>query len=124
MFVHDLRYALRSLGRSPGYALICIAVLALGIGANTAIFSVVHSVILTALPYPDPSRLVFVWERLPGFPDPFDKRMFVARKNYLEWKRQTTVFSEMAALRENSVNETGVDHPRRISTGYVSPNLF
>jgi len=50
--------------------------------------------------------------------------MFVARKNYLEWKRQATVFSEMAALRENQLNESGVDHPRHVSTGYVSPNLF
>jgi len=57
----DLRNALRTLARSPGYALTCIAVLALGIGANAAIFSVVYSVVLAPLPYPDVSRLVFVW---------------------------------------------------------------
>ncbi len=89
----NLRHALRTLVRSPAYALTCIAILALGIGANTAIFSVVHSVILTPLPYPDASRLVFVWERFPNMPDPPGGRIQIARKNYLEWKRQNTITS-------------------------------
>jgi hypothetical protein len=124
MIVRDLVYALRTLARSPGYALTCIAVLALGIGANTAIFSVVHSVILKPLPYPDASRMVFVWEHLPNFPDMFFERVPAARKNYIEWKRQATVFSDMAAFFENRLNESGGDHPRLVSTGFVSANLF
>jgi hypothetical protein len=85
--VRDLRYAVRRLSRSPGYALTCVAVLALGIGANAAIFSVVHSVILKPLPYPDASRLVFVWECFTHSSDPLFGRVQVARKNYLEWRR-------------------------------------
>jgi len=122
--LRDLRHALRTLFRSPTYALTCVAVLALGIGANTAIFSVVHSVILTPLPYPDASRLVFVWERFPNMPDPPGGRIQVARKNYVEWKRQNTVFSDMAAFRDMPLDETGIDQPQRISTGFVSANLF
>jgi putative ABC transport system permease protein len=120
----DLHFALRMLGRSPGYALTCIAVLALGIGANVAIFSVVHSIILKPLPYPDPERLVFLWERVPNMPDPPGSRIQVARRNYLEWKRQSTVFADMAAFREMSVSETGVDHPEHVSVGFASSNLF
>src|SRR5260370_39225670 len=100
--VRDLRYALRVLCGSPAYALTCLAVLALGIGANVAIFSVVHSIILKPLPYPDPERLVFLWERVPNMPDPPGGRIQVARRNYLEWQRQSTVFADMAAFREMS----------------------
>lgn len=120
----DLRNAFRNLFRNPAYALTCIAVLALGIGANTAIFSVVDSVILTPLPYPDSSRLVFVWERFPNMPDPPGGRIQVARKNYLEWARQNRVFSEMAAFRDMPLDETGLDSPRRVSTGFASGSLF
>ena len=122
--LRDLRHTLRTLSRSPAYALTCVAVLALGIGANTAIFSVVHSVILTPLPYPDASRLVFAWERFPNMPDPPGGRIQVARKNYVEWKRQNTVFSDMAAFRDMPLDETGIAQPQRISTGFASANLF
>jgi putative ABC transport system permease protein len=120
----DLRYALRLLARSPGYALTCVAVLALGIGANVAIFSVVNSIILRPLPYPDASRLVFLWQHFPNMPDPPGGRIQVARRNYLEWKRQNTVFADMAAFREMSIGESGVDHPEHVSTGFASANLF
>ena len=122
--MQDLRYALRLLARSPGYALTCVAVLALGIGANVAIFSVVNSIILRPLPYPDAGRLVFLWQHFPNMPDPPGGRIQVARKNYLEWKRQNTVFADMAAFREMSLNATGGDHPEHISTGLASANLF
>jgi predicted permease len=122
--MRDLRYALRLLGRSPGYALTCVVVLALGIGANVAIFSVVNSIILRPLPYPDSSRLVFVWERFSNMPDQLGSRMRVAHKNYLEWKRQNAVFADMAAFREMSLSESGVDHPKRVSTGFASANFF
>ena len=120
----DFRYALKTLRRSPGYVLMCVGVLALGIGANAAIFSVLDGVILRALPYPDANRLVFVWERFPALPPPIGPRMKVARKNYLEWKRQNTVFSDMAAFHGRRIDETGLDHPRHVWTGYASANLF
>jgi len=123
-FARDVRYSLRAITRSPGYALTSIAVLALGVGANAAIFSAVYSVILTPLPYPDVDRQVFVWERLPNMPDPPGGRIQVARKNYLEWKRQNNVFQDMAAFREISWDETGIDRPRHVSTGLASSNVF
>lgn len=122
--LRDLRYALRTLRRSPGFAVTCVAVLALGIGANVAIFSVVHSVILKPLPYHDPAGLVFVWEHFPNMPDPPGGRIQVARKNFVEWKRQNTVFAEMAAFREMSLNETGTGHAGHVSTGFASVALF
>ena len=120
----NIRSALRILARSPSYALMSIAVLALGIGANVAIFSVVYSVVLAPLPYPDPSSLVFIWQRLPILPDPPFGRIPVARANYLEWKRQNTVFSDIAAFRQKQLDETGGEHPQHVSVGFVSANLF
>jgi putative ABC transport system permease protein len=124
IFWRDLRYALRTLRASSGYTLMCIGVLALGIGANAAIFSVIDSVILSALPYPDPSSLVFIWERFPGLPAPVGERMKVARKNYLEWKRQGAVFAAMEAFRGMRLEETGGDRPQRIRAAFASAGLF
>ena len=112
------------LRRSPGYALTCIAVLALGIGANAAIFSVIYSVILKPLPYPDPSRLVMVWERFPNMPDPPGSRLQSTHYTYQGWQRQNTVFSDMAAFRDISLNETGVERPDHVDTGFASANLL
>src|SRR5579864_6714319 len=123
-FLRDLKHAFRTLIQSPGYALTCVAVLALGIGANVAIFSVVNSIILRPLPYPDAGRLVFLWQHFPNMPDPPGGRIQVARRNYLEWKRQNTVFADMAAFREMSISESGVDHPEHVSVGFASANLF
>jgi len=122
--VRDFRHALRALWKSPGFSLISIAVLALGIGANAAIFSVVYAVILRPLPYPDASQLVFVWQRFPTMPAPFSERMDVARRNYLEWQRQNTVFQEMGAFRTVSLDETRGDFSQKVSTSYVSASLF
>jgi putative ABC transport system permease protein len=120
----DLRSALRILARSPAYALTSTAVLALGIGVNVAIFSVVHSVVLAPLPYPDASRLVFVWQRLPMLPDPPFGRLQASRNTYREWKRQNTVFSDMAAFRAKDLDDAGTGHPQHVSTGFASANLF
>ena len=117
-------YALRSLAKSPGYALTCIFVLALGIGANTAIFSIISSVVLEALPYPDASRLVFVRERFPTSSDPLFARMRAARTNYLEWKRQNTVFESMAAFQQTSVNEISGGETRPAAVGFAAAELF
>jgi len=120
----DFRYSLRTLLQSPGYTLMCISVLALGIGSNAAIFSVLSSVILQALPYPDVARLVFVWERFPNMPPPIGERMAVAHANYIEWKKQNTVFEDMGAFHGLMQEESGTDHPRQIQTGYGSSSLF
>jgi len=102
----------------------CIGVLALGIGANAAMFSVLHGVVLDALPYPDPARLVFLWERFPGLPAPIGDRMQAARRNYLEWKRQSSCFAAIEAFRGMRLEETGGDHPRSIRAGFASAGLF
>src|SRR5262249_2747897 len=116
----DLRYALNTLRKSPGDVGMCVAGLALGVGGDAGIFSVLDGVILRALPYPDVGRLVFVWERFPAMPPPVGPRMMVARKNYEEWKRQNTVFSEMTAFRGRRVDETGLPHPRQVQAGFAS----
>src|SRR5436190_21360927 len=122
--LRDVRHALHTLRRSPVYALLCISVLALAIGANAAIFSVLDSVVLHALPYPDADRLVYVWERFPAMPPPIGPRMFVGRRNFEEWQRQATVFSSMAALCSRTLDETSSGHRRHVDTGFASPALF
>ena len=123
-FFRDLRHGARVLRKTPAWPAVAVLTLTLGIGANIAIFSVIQAVLLKPPPYPDPARLVFVWERLPHLSDPMSGRIQVARRNYMEWKRQNTVFSDMAAFREMSLSETGLDHPRHVSTGFASANLF
>src|SRR5689334_3221219 len=122
--LRDLRHALHTLSRSPAYALLCMVVLALGIGANAAIFSVLDAVVLHALPYPGVDRLVFVWERFPSMPPPMGPRMFVARRNFEAWQREATVFSAMAAFVNRTLNETSGGHPRHVDTGFASAGLF
>src|SRR6267143_1108650 len=100
----DIRYGVRNLLKHPGFTAIAVLTLALGIGANTAIFSVVNAVLLRALPFPKPDRLVMVWEdaSFAGFP-----RNTPAPANYADWKSQNQVFEELAALEERSFSLTG-----------------
>jgi putative ABC transport system permease protein len=123
-FFSDICSALRILSRSKAYALTSVAVLALGIGVNVAIFSVVDSVVLSPLPYPNASRLVFVWQRLAVLTDPILSRSLVYHKNYLELQHQNTVFDEMAAFGHKQLNDTSLDHPQRVSVGFASASLF
>jgi len=91
----DLHYALRTLSRAPGFTAIAIVTLALGIGANTAIFSLVHAVILKPLPFRDPSRLVAVWDTfLPQFPT-----VGLSPRELGEWQQQTDLFEQVAWYR-------------------------
>ena len=117
----DLRYGLRMLLKNPGFTIVAIIALALGIGANTAIFSVVNTVLLRPLPYKDPDRLVMVWEdnSKQGFP-----RDTPAAANYIDWRNQNHVFEGMAAMVEISFNLTGAGDPERIDGQRVSANLF
>jgi len=117
----DIRYGVRSLLKRPGFTAVAVITLALGIGANTAIFSVVNAVLLRALPFPNADRLVMVWEdaSFAGFP-----RNTPAPANYADWKTQNQVFEEMAALDERSFNLTGDGEPEKIEAFGVTANLF
>src|SRR4051794_22086318 len=109
-FLTDLRFGLRLLLRSPGFALTAILALALGIGANTAIFSAVDAVLLQPLPYGEPDRIAMVWEDGSNFGFP---RNTPAPANYLDWDKQNTVFSAMTATRFRTFNLLGDSNPEQ-----------
>jgi putative ABC transport system permease protein len=117
----DLRYALRQLRKSPGFTTVAVITLALGIGANTAIFSVVNAVLLRPLRYPNPDQLVMLWEQNPhrGW---FEN--IISGDNFLDWKKQNQVFAGMAAFESGSFNITGNHQAEEIAAEKVSANLF
>jgi putative ABC transport system permease protein len=119
--IQDLRYGLRTLAKNPAFTSIAILALALGIGANSAIFSVVDAVLLRPLPFKNPQQLVMVWENAAhlGFP-----KNTPSPANFLDWQKQATAFSGMAAMVERSFNLTGVGEPERLDGRRVSANLF
>ena len=117
--VQDLRYGLRQLRRSPGFTAMAALTLALGIGANTAIFSIVDAVLLERLPYPHPEQIVMVWEKAPD-----DDRNVVSALNFLDWKRQNTVFSAISAETEGSMTLTGGDRPVQLQGARESASFF
>jgi putative ABC transport system permease protein len=119
--VRDVRYSLRMLRSSPGFSLVAILTLALGIGANTAIFSVVDSVLLRPLPYADPAGLVMVWENSSQHPNPHNT---VSPPDFLDWSRRNAVFSGMAAIFDQRANLTGNGLPEEIVLQDVSANFF
>ena len=119
--IQDLRYAVRMLIRKPAFTLVVVAALALGIGANTAIFSVVNSILLRPLPYRDPDRLAMIWMN--------NKRMNVDQDihsfaNYLDYRDQNQVFETMAAYSGISLNLVGVGEPERIIGSAATASLF
>jgi putative ABC transport system permease protein len=120
-FAQDLRYALRTLRKSPGFTTVAILTLALGIGANTAIFSFVYGVLLAPLPYQGASRLVVLNETTPmvGI-------VSVSYPNFLDWRAQTRAFSQMAYVHEMTFNlaGAGVSQPENITGDAVSPNFL
>src|SRR6185503_10127819 len=120
-FIQDLRYAGRMQLKNPGFTVVAVIALALGIGANTAIFSVVNSVLLRPLPYRDPERLVMVWEDASKFGYPRDTP---AAANYVDWRDQNTVFEGMAAIADESFNLTGAGDPERLEGRSVTANFF
>jgi putative ABC transport system permease protein len=120
---HDVRYAARWLMRSPGFTAVAVLTLALGIGANTAIFSVVHSVLLKPLPYAQPDDIHSVEVVIPERRDQFAS-LPVTVQAYLEWRKTPTVFSGIAALRPWECNVTGDGEPERLGGARVSANFF
>ncbi|HEX7517571.1 MAG TPA: ABC transporter permease [Chthoniobacterales bacterium] len=123
-FLADLRFGLRVLRKSPGFALVVIAVLALGIGANAAVFSVVDAVLLRALPLRDPERVVMIWEKNPALGPPIGDRVPVAYSNFLEWARQATQFETIGGFEDANFNFTSGPEPERIEGARASANIF
>jgi putative ABC transport system permease protein len=121
MLVQDVRYALRMLRNSPGFAVVAILTLALGIGANTAIFSVIDSVLLRPLPYDDPGGLVMVWENDSQHPNPHNT---VSPPDFLDWQSRNNVFAGMAAIADQQDTLTGNGLPEEVVVQNVTANFF
>jgi predicted permease len=119
IFLNDVRYAMRTLAQNPGFTSIAVLALALGIGANTAIFSVVNGVLLQPLPYQDPARLVQLSERSPDF-----STMSVAYLNFKDWRDQNHCFSSIAAIRWEDYDVTGGGQPEHLNGRMVSAEFF
>lgn len=117
----DVRYSFRNWVRSPAFFLFAVGVLALGVGANTAIFTVAYNVLLRPLPYRDASRLVMVWEddSAYGFPENTP-----TPGNYASWKSQNSVFTGMAALRNRRFDLTGHGIPEQFLGTEITANMF
>ncbi|HEY6290899.1 MAG TPA: ABC transporter permease [Terriglobia bacterium] len=117
----DLRYGLRMLAKSPGFTAVAVLTLALGIGANSAIFSVIDAVLLNRLPYRDAGRLVIVWEQEPtrGW-----FQNIVSAANFLDWRKQNHVFTDMAAVDERSYDVSGSGEPLEVFGEQVSADFF
>src|SRR5260370_11114797 len=118
-FFQDLRYALRMLKKRPGFTIVAILTLALGIGANTAIFSVVNAVLLRPLPYPESNRLVFLGEWSEQIPE-----MSISMANFNDWRNQNKVFESMVAYQNDNVVLTGRGEPERLRLRRITAGFF
>jgi len=121
--LNDLRYAFRSLRRTPGFTTAAVLTLAIGIGANTAIFSIVDHVILRPLAYEDPDRLYVVHEVVPKLAH-ITPALPVSANHFVEWKRSTNAFEDMALLGSVSLNLTGAGEPEQLLAARASAELF
>src|SRR5262249_24869377 len=117
--VGDLRYGFRTLVRNPMFTVVAVITLALGIGANTAIFSVVNAVLLRPLPYRDAGKLVLVFETEPELP-----KAPVSGQDFVDWREQNTAFESMAAGGEEDATLTGTGDARRVAIEPVSSAFF
>src|SRR5438445_9207401 len=117
--MNDLKYAFRQLLKNPGFTAVAVLTLALGIGANTAIFSVVNAVLLRPLPYPESERLVWLSERGPNFPT-----MSISYPNFSDWRAQQTVFDHIGVYNWGSYNLTGKGEPYRLTGIRISADAL
>jgi predicted permease len=117
--LQDIRFGLRMLRKNPGFTAIAVLTLGLGIGANTAVFSVVEGVLLAPLHYFQPDRLVMVWENNPRFP-----RVWVSYPNFRDWQRSARSFQQMAAGIDQGVNLTGPGAPEHLNGEEISSGFF
>ena len=120
--LQDIRYGIRTLAKNPGFTLVAVLTLALGIGANTAIFTVVENVLLRPLPYPQPGNLVQIWNTYP----PQVPRAALSPGDYADWRQQNASFSKMGCYAHISqgFNLTGEGEPQRVLGSYASAGLF
>ncbi|HEY1261889.1 MAG TPA: ABC transporter permease, partial [Terriglobales bacterium] len=116
--VRSLWFGLRLLRRSPAFTAVAVITLAIGIGANTAIFSVIYTVLFEPLPYPQPDQLVMVWAKVQGI------RNSVSAGEFLDWRRQNTVFQDLNAWTGEDFNLATGDRPERVGGGLVTPGLI
>jgi putative ABC transport system permease protein len=117
--MNDLKFAFRQLLKDPGFTTVAVVTLALGIGANAAIFSVVNAVLLRPPPFKEPGRLVFVSEKSKDMDN-----MSVSYPNFRDWQRQQVAFSSLAAFRTEEWNLTGTSQPERVVGLQVSASFF
>jgi len=116
--LQNLRYGLRLLRKAPGFTIVAVITLAIGIGANTAIFSVVYSALIAPLPYPNSDRLVMVWSMVQG------ERNVVAAGDYLDWKRESTIFQDVGAFSATTFNLATQERPEQIEVGENTPGFY
>jgi putative ABC transport system permease protein len=119
--MNDLRFAVRQLVKNPGFTIIAVLVLALAIGANTAVLSLVNALLLRPLPYKAPDDLVLLWER---FPTQGLERIPVSAPEYLDYEKETKSFEKIGAFNYAAYNLTTADVPERIAGAVVSPSVF
>jgi len=115
----DLRYGLRMLGKNPGFTAVAVATLALGIGANTALFSVINGVLLSPLSFPRPDQLVTLHENKPNF-----EGGSVSYPNFRDWRRDNHTFSSLALARTSAFSLTGIGDAEQVSGEFVSSDFF
>jgi putative ABC transport system permease protein len=120
-FLNDIRYAFRNLSKRPAFTIVAALTLALGIGANTAIFSAIYSLLLKPLPFPELNRVVAIWDKMPSRGV---KHNEVALANYLDWQAQSQSYEQLALYRWWSANLTGIDPPERIQGFLVTANFI
>src|SRR5882724_323124 len=114
----NVLFSSRMLGKNPGFTAVAVLTLALGIGANTAIFSVVYAALLSPLPYPNSDQLVLVWSQINGLRNP------VSTGDYLDWKRQNSVFQDIVAWSGGSFSLSVSGHPEAVQARIMSPGFF